>query len=184
MATVEEQLLTIEEYAKLPDDRRRTELVQGRTVELPPTNFLHGLTCFEIAVALGQWVKERKLGRVVSNDSGIVTERNPDSLRGADVAYYSFARIPQGTIPVQYPGVPPEIVIEVRSPSDRWRDIRAKVTEYLTAGVLIVCVIDPVVRSAWLYYLDQADRMIGPDGDLTFPEVLPGFSLPMQSLFE
>ncbi len=183
MATVE-QLLTVEEYAQMPDDGRRTELVRGRIIEVPPTNYLHGLTCVAVVMALGNWVAQRKLGRVVSNDSGIVTERNPDTLRGADVAYYSYARIPLGANPGQYPDVPPEIVIEIRSPSDRWKDIREKVAEYLELGVSIVCVIDPELQKAWLYDPDQPDRIVGPDGELTFPECLPDFSVPMRSLFE
>ena len=40
--------------------------------------------------------KRADLGRVVTNDSGIVTQRDPDTVRGADVAYYSYARLPKG----------------------------------------------------------------------------------------
>jgi Uma2 family endonuclease len=183
MATVD-QLLTVEEYAQMPDDGRRTELVRGRIIELPPPNYLHGLTCLELGSILRNWVRDRNIGRVISNDSGIVTQRDPASLRGADLAYYSYARIPKGTKPHQYPDVPPEIVIEVRSPSDRWKDIHEKVAEYLAVGVSIVCVIDPELRKAWLYFPDQPDRIVEPDEDLTFPECLADFSVPMSSLFE
>ncbi len=184
MATVSEKLLTVEEYAEMPDDGPPTELVRGRIIELTQPTYLHGLTCLEFGSILRNWVKARQLGRVVSNDSGILTERNPDTLRGADLAYHSNARIPQGTNPGRFPAVAPEIVVEVRSPSDRWRDIRKKVAEYLAIGVLVVCVIDPELRTAWFYHQDQPDRMVGPDGDLTFPECLPDFSVPMRSLFE
>ncbi len=184
MATVEEKLLTIEEYSEMPDDGRPTELVRGRIIELTRPTYLHGLTCVEIAFALSLWVRERKLGRVVSNDSGIITERDPDTLRGADVAYYSYARLAQGTRPRKYPDVPPEIVIEVKSPSDRWKEIHEKVAEYLKLGVSIVCVIDPELQSAWFYYPDQPDQMVGPEGEITFPECLPGFSVLVSRLFE
>src|SRR3954469_5295648 len=107
MATVE-ALITAEEFGRMPDDGRRTELVRGRIIELPPTNFLHGLICLAIGSLLRDWVKERGLGRVVSNDSGMVTQRDPDSLRGADVAYYSFERLPKDSVPRQYPDVAPE----------------------------------------------------------------------------
>jgi Uma2 family endonuclease len=179
-----EALLTAEEFGQMPDDGRRTELVRGRIVELPPTNFLHGYICVEIGSILRAWVRDRGLGRVVSNDSGIVTERNPDSLRGADLVYYSFERLPKDSIPKQYPDVAPELVIEVRSPSDRWRDIHAKVAEYLKIGVLVVCVIDPEPQTAHLYYPDQPDRALGPDDELTFPECLPGFRAIVRSFFE
>jgi Uma2 family endonuclease len=144
----------------------------------------HGVVCNLISRRPGNWVEDRNLGRTVSNDSGIVTRRGPDTLRGADLAYYGFARISKGSHPERYPDVPPEIVIEVRSPSDRWKDIHEKVAEYLGIGVSIVCVIDPELRTAWLYFPDQPDRIVGPEGELTFPESLADFSVPMKSLFE
>ena len=172
MATVD-QIISAEEYALVPDIGHRTELVRGRIIELPPANYWHGIVCGYIARALGNWVGDRNLGRITINDSGIVTERDPDTLRGADVAYYSYDRIPKGAHPGKYPDVPPEIVIEVRSPSERWNDLRAKVSEYLAVGVSIVCVIDPDLRTAWLYFPDQPDRIVGPDGDLSFPGCAP-----------
>ena len=183
MASVE-TLITAEEFGRMPDDGRRTELVRGRIVELPPTNYRHGTVCGEFHFLLRLWLQDHDLGRVVINDSGIVTQRDPDTLRGADIAYHSYARLPKGFYPKQYPDVAPEIVIEVRSPSDRWRDIHAKVAEYLNIGVLIVCVLDPEPRTAHLYYPDQADRTLGDDDELTFPECLPGFSVPVRRFFE
>jgi len=183
MATAE-VLMTAEEYCDLPEDGRRTELVRGRIIELTQPTFFHGYVCLEIAALLRNWVKERELGRVVSNDSGILTQNDPDTVRGADVAYYSFARIPKALIPTRYPDVPPELVIEVRSPSDRWRDLHAKVAEYLKIGVLVVCVLDPEPRTAHLYYPDKPNQNLGPDEELTFPDCLPGFSVPVRRFFE
>jgi Uma2 family endonuclease len=183
MATVE-ALMTAEEFGRMSDNGLRTELVRGRIIEVPPTNFLHGYLCVEISSLLRMWVTEHNLGRVIGNDSGIVTQRNPDSLRGADVAYYSYQRLPKGTLPQPYPGVAPELVIEVKSPSDRWPDIYAKVAEYLSIGVLVVCVIDPEPQTARLYYPDQAELILGPGDDLTFPECLPGFAIRIGRLFE
>lgn len=98
MATAE-ALLTIDEYAELPDDGRRTELVRGRLIELTQPNFLHGYVCSEMSFLLNAWVKAQGLGRVIGNDSGVITEHDPDTLRGADVAYYSFERLPKETVP-------------------------------------------------------------------------------------
>ncbi len=182
--SVAEALITAEEYCDMPDDGRCTELVRGRIIELTRPTFLHGYVCVEMATALRAWVKARELGRVVSNDTGILTQRDPDTLRGADVAYYSFARLPKESTPRKYPDDAPELVIEVRSPSDRWRKIYAKVAEYLDLGVLVVCVLDPDTQSAHLYYSDHPARTLGPDDELTFPECLPDFRVLVRSLFE
>ena len=183
MASVETPLAA-EEFGRMPDDGRRTELVQGRIVELPPPKAVMGRSAFEFAFLLGDFVEDHDLGHIVINDAGIITERNPDTIRGADIAYYSYARLPRGPVPDSYSDVAPELVIEVRSPSDRWADIQEKVDEYLKAGVLIVCVLDPEPQTARLYYPDQPPRTLGPDDELTLPDVLPGFAVPVRRFFE
>jgi Uma2 family endonuclease len=183
MAIVE-ALITAEEYARMPDDGRFTELVRGRIVELPPPTFVHGWICSNIALNLGVHVERHGLGRIATNHSGIVTRRGPDTVRGADVAFYSYARIPRGTTPVLYPAVSPDLVFEVRSSSDRWPDILAKVTEYLRAGVLVICVLDPEPMQAHLYYPDQPPRILGPDDELTLPECLGDFRVVVRRFFE
>ena len=74
----------------------------------------HGYYCGNICRILGNHVAANGLGRVMTNDSGIVTEREPDSVRGADVAFYSFTRLPRGLLPEGYLEVSPELVFEVR----------------------------------------------------------------------
>ena len=182
--SIAEVLMTADEYCDLPDDGRRTELVRGRIIELTRPTFVHGTVCAEIAFALLTWVKERNLGRIVTNDTGILTQRDPDTLRGADVAYYSFASMPKELIPKKYPHVPPDLVIEVRSPSERQWDIDTKVAENHNLGVPVVCVIDPEPQTARLYYPGQPDKTLGPDDELTFPECLPDFRVLVRSLFE
>src|SRR5207248_1549779 len=94
------------------------------------------------------------LGHVLSNDSCIVTERNPDTVRGADVAFYSYERVPRGPIPPGLLSVPPDLVFEVLSPNDRWSDVHVKVAEYLHAGVQAVCVLDDSTRSVHVFCAD------------------------------
>ena len=106
MATIE-ALLTAEEYLKLPDQGQPTELVRGRIVMMNMPGFRHGLICSSIARSLGNFVSDRELGRIISNDAGVVTERDPDSVRGADVAFYSFSRLLKEIVPEGYPTVAP-----------------------------------------------------------------------------
>jgi Uma2 family endonuclease len=182
--SVAEALITADEYCDMPDDGRRTELVRGRIIELSRPTFLHGIACARMAFVIMTWLSQRDLGRVVTNDTGILTQRDPDTLRGADVAYYSYARLPKDTTPKKYPNVPPDLVVEVKSPTDRWSEILAKVAEYLDLGVPVVCLLNPETRSAILYSQDQEQRTLGPDDELTFPECLPEFRVLVRSLFE
>lgn len=178
------QLLTAEEYARLPEDGRRTELVRGEVLEMNVPVPRHGEVCVNLAAALKRFLKANPLGRVASNDSGFLTERNPDSVRGPDLLFISHTRYPGKTLPTNYLATAPEIVFEILSPTDRWADVLRKGGEYLSAGVEVVCVVDFEDEAVHLYY-DRKPSVVLRGGDLlTFPEQLPGFSFPLTELFE
>lgn len=182
MATVD-TLITAEEFFLLPDDGRPSELVRGRIVHMNMPVFRYGEVCAHVAFILGTNVKSRKIGRVV-NISGVQTRHDPDSVRGADVAYYSFARLPPGRHPAGYPDVSPEIVFEIRSPSDRWSEIQGKVGEYLSAKVLTVCVVDPENETITVYHADRPPQTLRGDDELTFPGILDEFRVSVRMFFE
>lgn len=177
-------LLTAEEYATLPDDGRYRELVRGVVVPMNLPYPRHGEICAQIVFLLKVHLEEHPLGRAVGNDSGVITERGPDTVRGTDVAFYSYARTPQGPLPQGYLHVVPELVFEVRSPGDRWAAIHEKITEYLDAGVTLVCVLDQQTETAHVYHAEQAPREARRDEELTLSEVLPDFRLPVRRFFE
>ena len=185
MATaLESALMTLAEFAAMPNVGPQTELVRGKVIELPPTNFIHGLVCVEIGTLLSIAAKQLESGRVIGNDSGVITHRNPDSVRGPDVAYYSNAKIPPADQWRGYPDLPPDLVVEVRSPSDRWPMMLEKAAEYLAASVLVVVILDPNTRSAHLFDADQPPRVLGPDDNLTFPSLLESFNVRVGSIFQ
>ena len=177
-------LLTIEEYIALPDTRYPTELVRGRIVELPPPKSRHGQICVRIIYLLMQYLDGKNLGHLLSNDSGIITERNPDSMRGANIAYYSYAKVPKGPLPEGYLQVPPELIFEVRSPGDRWRNVLTKAAEYLEAGVELVVVIDPADESAHLFHSDRAVERLSADDTFRAPTILGDFEVQVARFFE
>jgi Uma2 family endonuclease len=181
---IAEALLTAEEYRLLPDNGQPTELVRGRIVTMNMPAPRHGYYCSLIVEFLGPFVRERQLGRVMSNDSGVVTERGPDTVRGADICYYSFRRLPQGELPDGYVDAVPEVVFEVRSAWDRWPRILVKVGEYLSAGVLVVCVHDVYSHTLTVYRPEQPPQVLGEDDELTLPEVHADFRVAVRRLFE
>src|SRR4051812_27124683 len=101
MATVStsEPLLTAEQFADRPDPGYPEELVRGRIVRMPPPRPRHGATCGNAYYVLRMFVDQNDLGRVFCNDTGVITERGPDTVRGADVAFYSYDRVPKGPLP-------------------------------------------------------------------------------------
>ena len=136
--------------------------------------FRHGWLCNRIGCLLGEFVNSRQLGYVLNNDSGVVTEEDPDTVRGPDIAYYSYQRVPKDRPPPDgYPDVAPELVFEVLSPNDRWSQVLTRIGEYLTAGVLVVCVVDSRRRHVRVFYPERPDVTLTEGEELTLPEVLP-----------
>ncbi len=182
-ATATNTLLTAEEYGQLPDNGQRTELVRGRIVPLNMPYPRHGQICVTIADLLRRHLEDHDLGHVVGNDSGTVTERGPDTVRGMDVAYFSYTRVPRGRLPRRYLDVSPELSFEVRSPSDRWARIHTKVAEYLTAGVTAVCVVDEQTETATIYRPDQPPQVLHAADDFAVPDILPDFCVTVSRFF-
>ncbi len=185
MATVAEATppITAEQFAQRPDPGYPEELVRGRIIILPPPKPRHGYVCNKAGRIFGNFVDDRRLGWVLNNDTGVITERDPDTVRGGDVLYYSYDRLPPGELPDTYAAVAPELVVEVRSPGDRWPKVLAKVAEYLEAGVLIVLVLDDKHHSAHVFDAEGTHRMLGPDDELTFPDLLPEFRMIVRRFF-
>jgi Uma2 family endonuclease len=184
MATaIATELMTAEEYLHLPETGVPTELVRGRIVEMNRPFTAHGYFCSVMDRLLGNYADSHNLGRVVCNDAGVVTERDPDTVRGPDVAYYSYQRIPRGPLPEGY-WAAPELAVEVRSDDDRWKDIHHKIGEYLDAGVLTVVVVDPAVQTVHVFSADRPVETLHVDDDLSLEDILPGFRVAVKKLFE
>jgi Uma2 family endonuclease len=181
---ITEALLTAEEYSQLPDNGQPTELVRGRVVPVNIPAPRHGQVCGKVVRILGRFLDEHDIGHLVSNDSGVVTERDPDTVRGGDVAFYSYERVPQGPLPRGYLAAVPELVFEVRSPSDRWGRILMKLGEYLEAGVTAVCVLDETSTSARVFRSDQPEQVFTAEQELTLPDILPEFRAVVGRFFE
>ena len=179
-----QRLLSAAEYAQLPDRGIPTELVRGRVVEMNVPAPRHGEICANITTLINPYVRGKGMGRIVSNDGGILTERDPDTVRGGDVAYYSYVRVPQGPLPAGYLDVVPELVFEVRSPTERWSRLITKAGEYLEAGVLVVCLLDQVSETLQVYRADELPRTLHADDELHLPDILGELRIQVGRFFE
>jgi Uma2 family endonuclease len=184
MATAAASPITAEQFGKRLAPGYPEELVRGRIVRFPVADRRHGQVCGKAVWIIGGYAYEHDLGHVLSNDSGVITERNPDTVRGADVTFYSYARLPRGPLPQSYGPEVPELVVEVRSPGNRWPAMLGKVTEYLNVGVMVVVVLDPETMSTQVYRVDQPPRILQDDEELTVPDVLGDFRVAVRRFFD
>ncbi len=162
---------------------RPTELVNGELVEQPMPTSQHGNVVLEIAGELRTWAKATQLGIAFCNDSFVLTERDPDTIRGPDCAFIRREKLLGGKLPPGVLTIPVDLAIEVLSPSDRWTEVLDKVLEYLRSGVTEVWVVDPEQRSIAVHRADAAALHFDGDDELTRPELLPGFTCRVSELF-
>jgi Uma2 family endonuclease len=158
------------------------ELVEGRIVSMSPTKLRHGRLEYRLARMLGEFVEVNDLGEIFVGEVGIYVQRNPDTVRAADVPFISHERLAKAT-PDDFLDVAPELVIEIMSPSDRWSEVRRKLREYLAVGVTVVLVVEPDERiiSAFRSLTDVQE--FTAEDVLIVEDVLPGFQLPLADLF-
>jgi Uma2 family endonuclease len=172
--------LTAEEFLKQYEGQR-FELIDGVATEIPMPFPRHGQICMFIGALLWNFARQNQLGHVISKDSFIRT--GPESVRGPDVMFISFQRIPAGPLPAGFLTAVPELVIEVRSPSDRMTDLMLKVTEYQSAGIEVVMIVDPNTESVALFRQEELPQRFSNGDTLSIPEILPGFSVSVREFF-
>lgn len=183
MATVQQAPITIDEFVTMsdPEDGSRLELVRGNVVVRPPSKAKHGIACASIAGLLADVAYPDHLGWVACNNAGVILQREPDTLVGPDVAYWSISRQPTG--PEGYFEIPPDIAVEVLSPDDRRKDVRDKVKDYLSNGVPLVWLIDPETRTVTVYQGNLRGIELDDSETLDGCAVLPGFTCKVAELF-
>jgi Uma2 family endonuclease len=177
-----DRLLTAAEFGALPDeDGYRTELVRGQLVRSPRPMPLHARLVTRLARVLDEFVENAGTG-VVLTDPGVLLARDPDTVRGPDLAFYAHGRVPESGYATGFWG-PPDLAVEITSPTNRVSEIQARVTDYLDAGVRLVWVVDPPTRSVTCYADSGAARILRADEVLEGDDVLPGFRLPLHTFF-
>jgi Uma2 family endonuclease len=180
--TTTPQTLTAEDLWRMPDTERR-ELVKGELRIMAPAGFDHGAVITNLAFLLTQYVKANKLGLVLGAETGFILARDPDTVRGADIAFVSTARLPAGGRPIGYfPGAP-DLAVEVVSPGDTLKEVEDKVDDYLVAGTPLVWVVNPRRRTVTIHRPQTPPAMLGERDSLTGDTVVPGFSCPVAEIF-
>jgi Uma2 family endonuclease len=176
------RLVTAEELWAMPD-KPRCELVRGEVRTMAPAGFERGAVIVNISTALALYVKPRRLGVVVGAETGFVLQRNPDIVRGADVAFVQASRIPAGGLPVKYWEGAPDLAVEVVSPEDRPKEVEDKFQNYLDAGARMVLVVNPKRRTVTVRRLGAEPVVLLTEDTINGADVVPGFQLPVADVF-
>ncbi|MBX9677840.1 MAG: Uma2 family endonuclease [Gemmataceae bacterium] len=186
MASAATQLLTAEEFYEFvfrrENEARSFELVAGEIIEMSRPGHVHSAICANVSFVLGLFVRQRRAGHVCSNDMGIVLERDPDTVRGPDVALYLDQR-KLDDLPLKFTEHLPQLVVEVLSPSDRLSQAIRKINSYLDAGIGLAWLIDPEDRSVTLWRRDKAPVVLTASQEIEGLPELPGFRCNVSDFF-
>ncbi len=173
--------MTAEAFMALPDDGRVLELWEGMVVKMAPPGRGHGRLVAEVAGSLIVHVRRRGRGQVLAGDSAVIVARRPDTVLGADVAVFVEAARDEPYLPGASTE-PPDLVVEIASPSDRPRAVRDKADRWLAAGVTEVWIVWPEEDAIEVVRTERDPVHFGANDNLT-TDLLPGFELPLNELF-
>lgn len=183
VATAPMKLMTIEDLLELPGDVRR-ELIEGRLVEMSPTQESHVMVTSRLARALGRYFDANPdRGDVWVGSGGYVVVRGPDTVTEPDLCIVSpdqaAGRSGRGK---GYMPFAPMIPVEVKSPNDTEPEIAKKLGLYLAAGVAEVWWARPVQGTVVIYHPDGMIELFRED-DALRSDALPGFEVAVAHLF-
>jgi Uma2 family endonuclease len=182
MHLVAEKIHTPEDLLSMPDGKNY-ELVDGHLVERNMSQ-LSSWVGGEFFFELRSFLRANPIGWAWPADLGY--ECYPDSLnkvRKPDVSFIRIERMPEGPSSDGYAHIPPDLAVEVIAPNDLWREVIAKVDEYLEAGVMLVWVIDPEARSVHVYRRGGTVSLLREGDELSGEDIIPGFRCSVTSLF-
>ena len=183
-SNVNTRRLTAEDLLRLYSEGVRGELIRGVLCETMPTGYEHSRIVMNLGILLGAFTKPLKLGSLTASDSGVWLERDPDTVREPDIAYFSAEKLPMDTRVTGYAEVAPDLVVEVVSPNDSLREVNDKAVMWLSYGVRLVWVVNPDSRIVDVYREGLAASTLTDDDTLDGLDVLPGFTCAVRDVFD
>ena len=150
---------------------------------MAPAGFEHGAIIVRLTVLLAAYVQRQKLGLVVGAETGFVLARDPDVVRGADIAFVSTARLPAADVARKFYEGAPDLAVEVASPGDSLDEIEEKVDDYLNARTPLIWVVNPRRKIVTVYRPGQKLRILSENEMLDGEDVVPGFACQVAEAF-
>jgi Uma2 family endonuclease len=155
---------------------------RGELVIVSPAGGESGIRNFWLTTQFGIWVKKDATG--VGFDSSTMFCLPNNAFRSPDAAWIQLSRWNTLTDEQKrsFPPISPDFVIELRSPSDSLKELRAKMQEYMDNGVRLGWLIDPINKQVEIYRLDRSPETLTNPTQLTGEDVLPGFILSLDGI--
>ena len=174
--TPEKVSMTLAEF--LENDIEGYEYVKEKLVPKSPATRAHSKISVKVIRYLDRYVDENQLGEVHVEATFRVGERGLKP----DVAFVSSTHL-DGDENKGFP-IPPDLAIEVISPTDVLSHIVEKAFAYLNAGTRLVWILEPQSQTVTVYRSERDIAMFTYEDTLTGEDVVTGFTCPVSQLFE
>ena len=177
-------MMTIDEFmvAELPEGK--SELVRGELRLTPPPGSPHSRAATNLVVLLSTYAKKHRLGLVFGDSTGYELVRFPHTVRVPDASFVRADRIPSDGVE---PGIfkfPPDLAIEVISPSDTATLLEERVRDYALTGTALIWIVEPKQRTIMCIPSDAPVSWLSEGDTLSGGSVVPGFSCPVAEVFD
>jgi Uma2 family endonuclease len=157
----------------------RIELEDGRLSIMGPSDIVSSEISSRLIAFLFAWINPRRLGRVFDSAGGFIM---PDTnVKAPDVSFVRAARLRQS--PRYFGELVPDLVVEIKSQSDRIKLIETKVLKFIELGAIVGLLIDPDEETVTIYRSTGEPTVLGNGDILTVAELFPGWELPVSELW-
>ncbi|MBW4549351.1 MAG: Uma2 family endonuclease [Symplocastrum torsivum CPER-KK1] len=187
--------LTDEQFEQLAAANRELRLeltAKGELIIMPPTGRETGDSLrdsfasrnFELDGQLWYWNRKTRLGKAFDSSTGFRLPQG--ATRSPDVAWIRMERWDALTAAQRKKFLPlcPDFAVELVSETDDVEETRTKMQEYVDNGLRLGWLINPRTRQVEIYRPNQAVEVLQSPATLSGEEVLPGFVLDLQPIFE
>ena len=181
--------LTFEDYLRLPETRKRQEVIDGVIVMSPAPTVRHQRILLRLARHFDDHVTRGGLGLVIMAPIDVLIRKAPKlQTRQPDLLFLSTEKLAGLDLDrTNIVEVAPDLVVEIASPSDRPGAWTAKLADYAAIGVREVWRAKPKDEAIEVLALDGGEyRRAGQyrRGEVVASVVLPGLALPVAAIFD
>lgn len=173
---------TLQEFLDLPESGDRAELINGAIIPKLSPKYKHSSIQGRLFRFLDDWCNEQQCGRACPEWAVVLQRRGQDWVPVPDLTYISYRKLPSEWEEDEPCPVPPELVIEIISPSQSFGQLTQKATDYLLAGIDRIWVVEPRSRSVTIFRTGELPQTIWDDGTIS-DALLPELAIAVADLF-
>ena len=157
------------------------ELADGKITLMGPSYIYASEVGVRLSSFLWMWVDPRRLGRVLDSSGGFILPTATNNLKAPDVSFVLAERLRKS--PRYFAQMLPDLAVEIKSQSDRIKPLEEKILQFLALGTQVGILIDPDKETVTVYRQGAEALVLTNEDTLTIPELLPGWSVPVESLW-